>query len=392
MNHRYIGQKAYRVAGVEPPDWLLLPDATPPEYQGLANSIASALQSTVVAGTKWNPCDIVLSKLSAGTTLKECEECYRGQPSDNGNADLQIVIKGDSFFSNWQSLIHAYPVVEAAAKISKHKIGLAAMAFDQSLSEGFPLAFCWCPSISQNTLYDAIAVSNSEVIFGYREYFRKQVGLPFPDSLVPSVYDTGDLTEQELVTKIHYDAVHEQLAFLEAHDRLAKPVSLVFDGLVRHFEEVYSHDGYHDTLTRNLALEILGKTEVLVKDSSPVSVRPPSTVLGPHEVLKVVEIATGVNTEDILGKSQAEMPACARHLAMHLLRKTSSRTLQRVASELGRRNHSTVWNGQRRMEGFVQSNAMVFRFVDMLTEQVDEMGLTKGFLLRSGTRPSKSRR
>jgi len=74
------------------------------------------------------------------------------------------------------------------------------------------------------------------------------------------------------------------------------------------------------------------------------------SVISVEEILRTVAKAFSVKTEDIYGKSRMEAIALARHVCMYVIRRfIPSMSLIQIAEALGRKDHTTVIHGEKRI-------------------------------------------
>jgi chromosomal replication initiator protein len=76
----------------------------------------------------------------------------------------------------------------------------------------------------------------------------------------------------------------------------------------------------------------------------------------PSAVINAVSEHFGTNPETIKGRRRTKEVSLARHVAMYLLRETSSLSSPQVGLALGGRDHSTVLYAQRKMEQLIETD------------------------------------
>lgn len=76
----------------------------------------------------------------------------------------------------------------------------------------------------------------------------------------------------------------------------------------------------------------------------------------PSAVIKAVSEQFGVDAETIKGPRRTKEVSLARHVAMYLLRETSSLSSPQVGLALGGRDHSTVLYAQKKMEQLIETD------------------------------------
>ncbi|MES0488398.1 MAG: chromosomal replication initiator protein DnaA [Leptospirales bacterium] len=74
------------------------------------------------------------------------------------------------------------------------------------------------------------------------------------------------------------------------------------------------------------------------------------SIISVEDILRTVAKAFGVKTEDIYGKSRMEAIALARHVCMYVIRRfIPTMSLIQIAQALGRKDHTTVIHGEKRI-------------------------------------------
>ncbi len=78
-------------------------------------------------------------------------------------------------------------------------------------------------------------------------------------------------------------------------------------------------------------------------------------------IVRAVADTFDVPVEELIGKKRDRRTALARHVAMYLLRKHTSRSFAEIGRELGNRNHATILHGYNRVEAELARNPRLDR-------------------------------
>ena len=124
--------------------------------------------------------------------------------------------------------------------------------------------------------------------------------------------------------------------------------------------------GYAELLGRPLTLDIAKKQ---LSDNISGSSDENVTI---DTILKVVCNYYNITIADIKGTSRTPKFANPRHIAVYLARQMTDRTFTEIAGELGGRDHTTIMNSNKKIEGLLKTDEGMVETLSIIRKKIKE--------------------
>ena len=89
-------------------------------------------------------------------------------------------------------------------------------------------------------------------------------------------------------------------------------------------------------------------------------------------IIKVVCNYYNITVADIKGTARNPKFAMPRHIAVYLSRKLTDRTFTEIAGELGGRDHTTIMNSNKKIEGLLQTDESMNDTLQIIKNKIKE--------------------
>ena len=91
-------------------------------------------------------------------------------------------------------------------------------------------------------------------------------------------------------------------------------------------------------------------------------------------VVDTANTVSGLTKQQLISKSRTSNIANARQIAMYLCRKMTDASLKSIGAQLGKRDHTTIINGQKRIEDELKSNnSSIKNNIDIIMKKINPM-------------------
>ena len=234
------------------------------------------------------------------------------------------------------------------------------------------------PSAQEVVLFSRASPQNAVWLFGAPKTTSTAQLSSLKVGARPAMLTLPSSPEEYAAFLESYDPIEEMLAIADERELLVRPLDDVRRRLFRELQAGPAGLRHPARITtRQRCYAALHATGSIRHDALARRCKPISSIPTTSDVLHLIETATGVTGDEVLGPSRFQRVAQARFAAMWVIRHVCGRSLASVAVRIGKRDHTTVLNGLNRIQTQASQDAGFREVIAALCDDADEIGLIR---------------
>ena len=201
-----------------------------------------------------------------------------------------------------------------------------------------------------------------------------------------SVKRTGDAAQDEFelklmftvsnCTDIQLKASEDLIMHAGNNGFLCRPLDEAFEDLKELWEALRTARHPFCPPTRWDVITMLRrKGHLLPVDKKHSALRPFLSSASFSDIARIVENTRLCSFDDIRSSSRASGTVRARYIAAHVMRSTTSRTVEQIGAALGNRDHSSIVHGLNQIDAWAKARPLNALLLDVFCRLADNVGI-----------------
>ena len=157
---------------------------------------------------------------------------------------------------------------------------------------------------------------------------------------------------------------------------LCRPVEEAFDDLWELWEAIRTkRHPFCPPARWDVITMLRRKGHLLPFDKKHTSLRPLLSSPSFSDIARIVENTRLCSFDDIRSSSRTNRAVRARYIAAHIMRSTTSKTVEQIGAALGNRDHSSIVHGLNQIDAWAKARPLNALLLDVFCRLADNLGI-----------------